>query len=98
VSSANAHGSRAVKPLSTYVLVWVALLVLLALTLASSYIPLHGFNAAVNLAIACVKAALVAVFFMRLRWSHPLIRLVAAAGVIWLLILIGLSLTDVLTR
>jgi cytochrome c oxidase subunit IV len=48
--------------------------------------------------MACVKAALVAVFFMRLRWSHPLIRLVAAAGVIWLLILIGLSLTDVLTR
>ena len=98
MSSPNDHDSRAVKPLSTYVLVWLSLLVLLALTLSSSYIPLHGFNAAVNLVIACAKAALVAVFFMRLRWSHALIRLVAAAGVIWLLILIGLSLTDVLTR
>ncbi|HEX6506821.1 MAG TPA: cytochrome C oxidase subunit IV family protein [Chloroflexota bacterium] len=80
------------------VLVWLALLVLLALTVGSSYVPLHGWNATINIAIAAVKAALVAIFFMRLRASGALVRLIAASGVIWALILIGLSLVDELTR
>jgi caa(3)-type oxidase subunit IV len=48
--------------------------------------------------IACAKAALVAVFFMRLRSSDALTRLAVAAAVLWILILITLGLTDVLTR
>jgi len=48
--------------------------------------------------IACAKAALVAVFFTRLRSSDALTRLAAAAAVLWILILITLGLTDVLTR
>jgi cytochrome c oxidase subunit 4 len=87
-----------VASIRAYVGTWVALMVLFALTLASSFVPLHGFNAAVNVAIAVGKAALVAVIFMRLRTGTPLVRLVAIAGVVWLLILIGLSLTDFLTR
>jgi cytochrome c oxidase subunit IV len=85
-------------PVSSYIWVWLALLALLALTLGSSYVPLHGLNATLNLVIACAKAALVAVFFMRLRVSDPIVRLTALAGLLWSLILIGLSLTDFLTR
>ena len=81
-----------------YVGVWVALIVLLAITLGSSYVPLHHLNAAVNLLIACIKALLVAVFFMRLRSGDALTRLAAAAGVLWILILLTLGLADVLTR
>ena len=90
--------SRHLPAIRTYVLVWVALMVLLGLTLGSSFVPLHGFNATTNLLIAVAKAALVAVFFMRLRSSAALIRLAAMVGVIWALILIGLSLVDELTR
>jgi cytochrome c oxidase subunit 4 len=81
-----------------YVGNWVALMALFALTLGSSFVPLHGFNTAVNIGIGIAKAALVAIIFMRLRVSAALVRLVAAAGVVWLLILIGLSLTDFLSR
>jgi cytochrome c oxidase subunit 4 len=84
--------------ISTYVKVWVALIVLLALTLASSYVPLKGFNTTLNLAVACAKAALVALFFMRLRVSDATVRLAAAIGVVWFLILVSLSLTDFLAR
>jgi cytochrome c oxidase subunit IV len=73
-------------------------MVLLGLTLGSSFISLHGFNGAVNLLIAVAKAALVAIFFMRLRSSEALIRLAALVGVIWALILMGLALVDELTR
>ena len=60
--------------------------------------PLHQLNSAVNVLIACIKALLVAVFFMRLRSSDVLTRLAAAAGVLWILILLTLGLADVLTR
>ena len=84
--------------LGVYIGTWLGLMALFALTLASSFIPLHGFNTAVNVAIAAAKAALVALIFMRLRTSSALVRLAALAGLLWLLILIGLSFTDVLTR
>ena len=44
------------------------------------------------------KASLVAWVFMKLRKEHPLIRLVAVVGVIWLGILAGLSATDFIAR
>jgi cytochrome c oxidase subunit 4 len=78
--------------------VWIALMALLALTLASSYVSLGGFNTAVNVAIACCKAGLVALFFMKLRSSDGVVRFAAGIGVVWFLILVGLSLTDLFKR
>ena len=85
-------------PVKTYVKVWAALILLLALTLGSSFVPLHSVNLAINLAVACAKAALVAVFFMQLRRSDALTRLAPAAALMWILILLTLGLADVLTR
>jgi cytochrome c oxidase subunit 4 len=84
--------------MKTYLGVWGALLALLALTLGSSYVSLGGFNGTLNLAIAAAKAALVALFFMKLRKSDTLVRFAAGIGVVWFLILVGLSLTDFLAR
>jgi cytochrome c oxidase subunit 4 len=81
-----------------YLGVWLALLVLLALTIGSSYVPLGGLNTTVNLAVACAKATLVALFFMKLRASDALVRFAAGIGLVWFLILVGLSLTDFLAR
>lgn len=75
-------------------LTWLALLGLLALTLASAYLKLGTLNLVLNLSIAGAKAALVAVVFMHLRQSHPVIRVIAAAGALWLLLLLGLGLSD----
>lgn len=85
-------------PVTPYILVWIALLALLALTTASSFIRLGGWNFVVNMAIACAKAGLVVWVFMHLRSGTALIRLVAGAALAWVTILIGLSLTDLLTR
>ena len=82
----------------TYVLVWLALIGLLAVTLASAYVPLGWANSAINLAIAVAKALLVAFFFMHLRSAHYMLRIAATAGFFWLAILIGLSLTDFAIR
>lgn len=90
--------SHPVAAARTYVLVWIGLLTLLLLTLGSAYLPLGWLNGAVNLAIATAKALLVMIFFMHLRSSHYVLRIVAAAGFFWLAILIGLSLADFLAR
>ena len=50
------------------------------------------------LAIAVFKAALVLYFFMRIGKSRPIVRIAAAAGIVWLALLCGLALSDVLFR
>jgi cytochrome c oxidase subunit 4 len=82
----------------TYVLTWLALMALLALTCASSYFPMGTWNGVLNLGISCAKALLIAVFFMHLRNAGALLRIAALIGVLWLALLFGLSATDFATR
>src|SRR5262249_46749981 len=82
------------SPLRGYIATWIALLVLLALTCASSYLPLGRFNLLANVAIAVAKAMLVVVFFMKLLKAGPVVRLTALAGVAWLSLLVILSFND----
>jgi caa(3)-type oxidase subunit IV len=80
------------------VLIWIALCALLALTACLAYVPLGDANLAVSLVIAGVKAALIGTVFMRLSRTDNLNRLAAAAGPIWIFILIFLIGADYLTR
>ena len=82
----------------TYLLVDLALLLLAALTIGVAHVNLGGFNSVVALGIAVLKAALIALFFMELKFSSPLVRLVGMAAVVWLAILMLGTLDDVLTR
>jgi cytochrome c oxidase subunit IV len=68
----------------TYVIVWGFLLALTAVTVAVSYLNLGLWNAAAALAIASVKACLVALYFMHLRHE---IKLVLGFAIFPLLIL-----------
>jgi cytochrome c oxidase subunit 4 len=88
---------KIVEP-KTYFLTGLALLALLALTWAIGYVDLGPFNLIVALAIAIAKAILIALFFMHIKGSSRLLHLAAVAGVVWLLILISLTLSDYLTR
>lgn len=82
----------------TYFLIFGLLIGLTALTTAAAYVDLGPFNTVVALLIAMVKATLVGLFFMHLKWSSHLARLAAVAALFWLAILIALSLADYLTR
>ena len=73
---------------------WLALLVLLGLTTASAFLPLGTVNLFVSLGIAVAKALVVLLFFMELRASAALVRVFAAAGFFWLMIMIALSSAD----
>jgi cytochrome c oxidase subunit 4 len=89
---------EAAVSIKTYAFIFVTLLVLTATTFLVSGIDLGGMNAVAALVIAMVKALLVALFFMHLRYSRPLMLVTVAAGLLWLGIMITLTLGDFLTR
>lgn len=89
----------AVPGVGVAVAVLAALLLLTAGTVLLAFVPLpESVHVAASLAIATVKAALVAAFFMHLRHEERLIRVMASTGLLWLALLFLLVLTDLLTR
>lgn len=78
--------------------VFAGLLALLALSAGLSRILSGTLGVAVALAIAAAKLGLIAAFFMRLRTQGGLIRIVAAAGFLWLGVLGLLVFADYASR
>src|SRR5262249_20841526 len=77
---------------------WAALVVLGLASLGSAYLPLNVFNTRLNLAIAGIMVVLLWLFLMDLVSSEVLVRLIAAAGVVWLSFMFALTFSDYLTR
>ncbi len=78
--------------------IWIALLLLLLLTWGLAQFEMGHFNAVAAISIATLKMLLVLLFFMHLRYKTRLTWIFAAAGFIWLLIMVDLTLSDYLTR
>ena len=91
-------GAGHVVPVSTYILVFVALMCGTALTTGVAYIDLGRWNTVAALAIAVAKMILVVLFFMHVKYATGLTRIVILAGFFWLGIMITLSCADELTR
>lgn len=83
---------------STYLKIYLLLLLLMALTLGASFVDLGAFHLVASLAIASSKALIIGLYFMHLHYSTTLVRVTAGAGVIWLLILLVLSMGDYVSR
>jgi cytochrome c oxidase subunit 4 len=81
-----------------YIIVWIALLILTALTWWVSYVNLGMGNVAVALLIASVKAALVALFFMQLRHENRLVWAFALVPLFFLALIIFGTLSDTMFR
>jgi cytochrome c oxidase subunit 4 len=92
------HEHQHVVPQSLYLTIFGALMVLTAATVAVAYVDLGMLNIAVALAVAIVKASLVVLFFMHVKYSSRLVQLVVLSSVVWLVILFGITLSDYLTR
>jgi cytochrome c oxidase subunit IV len=92
VGEPHAHSA---KP---YILVWVALIFFTGLTYYTGKAHLGTWALPLALSIATIKAVLVALFFMHLWEDRGPNRLVLATAVLFVLLLVGITLTDVATR
>lgn len=88
-------GRSAVK---MYVGVWVALLALLFISFGCAEFDLGPLNTPVALGISAVKMMLVILIFMHVKWEPRITWVFVAAGLVWLLIMIDLGLSDYLNR
>ncbi|MGH7939154.1 MAG: cytochrome C oxidase subunit IV family protein [Bryobacteraceae bacterium] len=75
-----------------------ALMALLAATWCIGYINLGVFNLVVALCISFTKMLLIVLFFMHIKGSSRLLHLAAGVGLVWLLIMFGLTLGDYFSR
>jgi cytochrome c oxidase subunit 4 len=87
-----------VSPKGIYYAIFGSLMVLTAVTVGVAFINLGPFNFPVALSIAIVKATLVILFFMHVKYSSRLTKLIIGTGFFFLLVLFTLTLTDYLSR
>lgn len=100
--NAHAHGGPDhvphITPLSTYIAVFVALLVLTVITVGVSYMDFGGANLVIALLVATIKGTVVAAFFMHLRSDERMNTVLLCSAFVFLAIFIGLTGIDVLKR
>lgn len=87
-----------VSPVRLYLGIFAALMVFTAITVAVAFVNLGPLNFPVALSIAIVKATLVILFFMHVKYSSRLTKLIVGTGFFFLLVLFTLTLTDYLSR
>jgi cytochrome c oxidase subunit 4 len=87
-----------IVPKPTYYTIAAWLGALLVLTVAVSFVHLGHWNVPIALAIATIKATLIVLVFMHVRYGSPLVRLFAAGGFLWLAIMFAFLAADVLVR
>jgi cytochrome c oxidase subunit IV len=81
-----------------YIIIGGSLLILTGVTVGASYLELGIFNPILAIAIACIKAVLVVLFFMHVKYSSKLTKLTVFCGLFTFMALIGMTLSDYFSR
>ena len=88
------HGVGHIVPVRVLVATGLALLVLTWTTVAVAGFDLGEGNIYVALGVAVVKATLVALFFMHLRWDRPFNGILFVGSVAFVALFLALAITD----
>ncbi len=81
-----------------HALIWLLLIAMLGATLGLAYLPVGRAGPALHIGIAVIQVALIWTFFMNLRGSSALVRLVAISGLLWIVFMFTLTFNDYLSR
>ena len=96
--SSPAPSQNHVVPVKTYAMIFVALMVLLGVTVGAAFLDLGRLNLPTAMVIAVIKAVLIIVFFMHVKYASRLTWVFAAAGFFWLAIMLIFTMTDYTSR
>src|SRR6201999_530635 len=86
--------SGALMTIRAAILTYIGLMALLAITVASTFVPLGPGNSLINLAVAVAKAALIGAVFMHLRQARLLVLFTVAVLILWIVLMYGFTLND----
>jgi cytochrome c oxidase subunit 4 len=87
-----------VSPLSVYLTIFGALMALTAITVAVAFVDLGSLNPVVALGVAAIKATLVILFFMHVKYSSRLTKITVVVSLFFVAILFAETLMDYATR
>ena len=87
-----------ISPKTTYYTIFGALMVCTALTVGAAFVNLGDLNFPVALTIAIFKATLVILFFMHVKYSSRMTKLIVGVAFFFLGIMLTLTLSDYLSR
>jgi cytochrome c oxidase subunit IV len=90
--------SEHIVPRRTYFIIFSIPMLGTYLTVQAAYLDLGHLNPYIALTIAIVKATLVVLFFMHVKYSTRLTWVVVLASIFWLGIMFVLTMGDYLTR
>ena len=82
----------------TFVLIWLALLVLTGVTIKAAQMRMGEWSILANLLIASTKASLVLWFFMHLKYEKMFFKLLFIVPIATITIIIGLTFFDIWYR
>jgi cytochrome c oxidase subunit 4 len=90
----HGHGLAHVMPLPILIGVFLALIFFTIVTVAVTAIDLGKLNIWIAMGIATIKALLVAIFFMHLRYDKPLSSILFFGSFIFVFLFLGVVLID----
>ena len=93
-SHAADHAETHIVPDGVQTLVWVALLVLTAITASGSIFFPGKVGIGVAIVVTPIKAALILMFFMHLKYEKPVFRWMFVTAAVILAIIMGLTIFD----
>ncbi len=94
----NGAEEHHVVPLRVYFTIFFALMFLTVITVWVSKVDLGALNTVVALTVAVIKATLVVLFFMHVKYVGKLTQVFVVAGFLWLLILFAFPCQDFISR
>jgi cytochrome c oxidase subunit IV len=94
----SGHSGVHVSPLSVYLAIFGALMILSAITVGAAFVNLGSFNPIVALLIAGIKATLVVLYFMHVKYSSRLTKITVVLSLFFVAILFAETLMDYATR
>ena len=92
--AAHAEPVGHISPISLYLTIFFALMILTGVTVGAAYVDLGIFNFSVAMLIATFKASLVVWYFMHVKYQSSLTKLTVATGLFFLAILLGMMMID----
>lgn len=95
----NSHSEeRHITGNTTYIIVWIILMVLTAVTVYVSYVDFGLLNIVIAMGVASIKASVVALYFMHLKAEDSITWVFALFPLSLLALLIGMTILDTFTR
>lgn len=91
-------GNQNIHPFSTYILIWIGLLILTVFTVTVAGLNLGNLSVLGAILIAAVKSILVVLFFMHIKYEDRVFKIMLGVAIITLMVIMLLTFIDVSFR